>query len=132
MPGRKKILLGGAFAALAGTLALAVSGLASADRGATAAQDKRATVRVMDNFFDPRSAGVREDGKVKFVWKGTNRHNVRFTQVPPGASRKSSQKKRSGHWTRKFGKPGLYRYVCTLFAGMRGTITVKPQTSGEG
>ena len=121
-----------AAAALAVSAALTVPGLARSVSGVSASQDKRATVRVMDNFFDPRSAGVREGGKVRFVWKGTNRHNVRFTQVPPGASRKSSNKRRHGDWSRRFHKPGLYRYVCTLFAGMRGTITVKAQTSGEG
>jgi plastocyanin len=121
-------------AATAALLFLAVPGLGRPTGGDARSKAKvpHATVRVMDNFFDPRSTGVGEGGKVTFVWKGTNRHNVRFTQVPPGASKKSSRKKREGHWTRKFAKPGLYRYICTLYAGMRGTITVKPPTSGEG
>jgi plastocyanin len=89
-------------------------------------------VRVMDNFFDPRSVGVAQDQKVVFLWKGSNRHNVRFTKVPKGASRKGSKTRRTGRFTRSFDKPGLYRYVCTLFSGMRGTITVKPPTAGEG
>jgi plastocyanin len=130
--GLEKILLAAALAAILGPLAFAVSGVAGTGRDATAASDNRATVRVMDNFFDPRSVGVREGGKVKFLWKGTNRHNVRFTAVPHGASKKSSDKRRKGDWSRKFHKPGLYRYVCTLFSGMSGTVTVKPKTSGEG
>ena len=27
---------------------------------------------------------------------------------------------------RSFHKEGQYKYVCTLFAGMRGSVTVKP------
>ena len=57
---------------------------------------------------------------------------VTFTKVPPGASGKNSGTKRAGRWSRRFYKPGLYRDTCTLFAGMRGTITVKPPTVGEG
>jgi plastocyanin len=131
--GTKALLLGTATAAVA-LLALTVPGLAttSGTGRAPAAGDRQKTVRVMDNFFDPRSAGIAQGGKVTFAWKGTNRHNVHFSKVPPGASKKSSRTKRRGHWTRSFSKPGLYRYVCTLFAGMRGTITVKAPTAGEG
>ena len=92
---------------------------------ASAAGNKRATVSVMDNFFDPRSVTIERGTKVTFVWKGTNRHNVRFTRVPAGTRKKGSPTRRTGEWSRRFYKPGLYRYVCTLFDGMRGTITVK-------
>jgi plastocyanin len=134
MKGRTKIAVTATATAAVASLALTVPGLARMPdpSRATAAGEKHTTVRVMDNFFDPRSAGVGKGGKVTFTWKGTNRHNVHFTKVPPGASRKSSRTKREGQWTRRFSKPGLYRYTCTLFAGMRGTITVKPPTSGEG
>jgi plastocyanin len=125
--------LAGATGAFA-TVVIAGALLAHAAEGprAAATKGKLVKVRVMDNFFDPRSINVPRDDKVKFTWKGSNRHNVRFTKVPTGASRKGSKAKREGHWTRKFGKPGLYRYVCTLFSGMRGTITVKPPPADEG
>ena len=119
------------FAALAGAVLVSAPGVAGTGT-ATRAQDAAVKVRVQDNFFDPRSTGVLQGGKVTFVWKGSNRHNVHFTKVPPGASRRGSRTKTRGHWARTFAKPGLYRYVCTLFSGMRGTITVKPPTSGEG
>ncbi len=98
----------------------------------TAAKEKLTKVRVMDNFFDPRSVDVLQDEKVSFVWKGSNKHNVRFAKVPAGASRKGSKIKREGRWSRGFGKPGVYKFVCTLFSGMRGTITVKPPPADEG
>jgi plastocyanin len=115
-------------AAVLGSVAVAVPVVARIDDDVhtTATKDKQTKVRVMDNFFDPRSVEVVEDDKVSFVWKGSNRHNVRFTKAPKGASRKGSKVKREGRWSRAFGKPGLYKYVCTLFSGMRGTITVKP------
>jgi plastocyanin len=119
----------------AATAAIFAAVLASAPVGARtglAAGDKRTTVRVMDNFFDPRSATIDKGAKVTFVWKGTSRHNVRFTKVPQGASKKSSRTRRKGDWSRRFWKPGLYRYVCTLFDGMRGTITVKRPPPPQG
>jgi plastocyanin len=125
-------------AALAGVFAsvivsVPVGARTPAGGSASATGDKRTTtVRVMDNFFDPRSTKIEQDGKVTFVWKGDNRHNVRFTKVPAGAKRQGSRTRRKGDWSRRFSKPGLYRYVCTLFAGMRGTITVKAPPSGEG
>jgi plastocyanin len=88
--------------------------------------ETRTKVRVMDNFFDPRSVTVPQDSRVVWRWKGTNRHNVRFTHVPKGASRRGSRTRTDGRWSRTFGIPGLYRYVCTIYAGMRGTLTVKP------
>ena|SRR5436190_20262664 len=117
------------FAALfAVVAALALVSVPVTARTRTGAQPeaKRAWVRVMDNFFDPRSVSVAPGTKVTFTWRGSNRHDVRFTKVPKGVSRKGSKIKRSGRWGRTLTEPGIYRYVCTLYSGMRGTITVKP------
>jgi plastocyanin len=85
-------------------------------------------VVVDDNFFDARSVTLPRAARVVWQWKGMNRHNVTFTRVPEGASRRSSATKRSGKWKRAFYKPGLYKYVCTLFTGMRGSINVSSKT----
>jgi plastocyanin len=121
-------------AATLSLLLVAAPGLGGLPGRATAAPagDMRTTIRVQDNFFDPRSTGVAQDGLVVWRWKGSNRHNVVFTKVPLGASRKGAHVRTSGRWRRSFPVPGLYRYVCRFYAGMRGTITVKPPTSGEG
>ena len=123
-----------ASAAVVGSALIAVPVIARSgdDADTTAAKEKLTKVRVMDNFFDPRSVDVLQDEKVSFVWKGSNKHNVRFAKVPAGASRKGSKIKREGRWSRGFGKPGVYKFVCTLFSGMRGTITVKPPPADEG
>jgi plastocyanin len=92
----------------------------------------RARVNVEDNFFDPRSTGILQNGRVIWTWKGSNRHNIVFTKVPLGANRKGARVRTEGRWKRSFAVPGLYRYVCRIYAGMRGTITVKPPTSIEG
>ena len=109
------------------TFAAAVLAVVLVAATISSAGEKRTTVHVMDNFFDPRSDTIEPGARVTFVWKGTNKHNVRFTKVPAGANKKGSRTRRKGDWSRRFWKPGLYRYVCTLFDGMRGTITVKPK-----
>jgi plastocyanin len=88
-----------------------------------------ARVAIKDNFFADRSLTVQEGDTVKWVWRGLNRHNVTFTRVPEGASRRGSRTRRSGRWFHTFRKAGQYRYVCTLFAGMRGWVTVVPAGS---
>jgi plastocyanin len=130
---KHKFALGAAAVAVFAFASVSVPVIAHTGGARTsAATEKRTKVRVMDNFFDPRSKGIVEEEKVTFVWKGINRHNVRFTKVPKGASRKGSKTKREGRYTRRFSQPGVYRFVCTLFSGMRGTITVKPPPAAEG
>ena len=107
---------------------------AAPGRGATAPvkpPDSLVRVKVQDNFFDRRSIEVAQDDTVVWVWKGLNRHNVRFTKVPKGESRKGSRTRDHGRWRRSFAVPGVYRYVCTLYAGMRGTVTVKPPAAKQ-
>jgi plastocyanin len=87
------------------------------------APDER--IAVKDNFFSARSVTVHEGDVVRWVWHGDNRHNVTFKKVPAGASKHGAKTRSDGRWQRKFRVQGQYRYVCTLFTGMRGTITVE-------
>lgn len=114
-------------AATVAFLALAPAGAGTAG---TAGSTKPERVWVHDNFFDRRSIEIPQQGKVVWIWKGMNRHNVRFTKVPSGASRRGSKTLYEGRWRRSFNVPGTYRYVCKLFAGMRGTVTVVPPAKG--
>jgi plastocyanin len=110
---------------VAGVFVALLTGTASSrDAKAPRAFDER--VLVKDNFFSPRSLTIKPAETVKWSWRGDNRHNVVFTKVPKGASRRSSKTRREGGWMRSFHKEGQYKYVCTLFAGMRGSVTVKP------
>jgi plastocyanin len=113
-------------AALAAVLVWAVPGSGNTGSAGTAAS-KPQKVWVHDNFFDRRSVQVAPGGKVVWVWKGMNRHNVRFTKVPKGATRGGSKTKYEGKWRRTFKIEGTYRYVCKLYTGMRGTVTVRAE-----
>ena len=96
--------------------------------GAGTTQDARAKrVSVRDDRFSPKSVHVSRGGRVTWVWRGENDHNVRFRKVPSGAERpKGSSIQSSGRITRKFRRRGTYRYVCTLHEdlGMKGTVAV--------
>ena len=85
----------------------------------------KARVIVKDNYFEPRSVEVLEGGVVTWKWHGQNRHNVRFTKVPEGASRKGARTRDDGRWKRTFYRKGVYRYVCRLWSGMRGSVSVR-------
>ncbi len=98
-------------------------------RSVTAAQDEvptTARVKVMDNYFEPRSTEVLDGGQVIWRWRAQNRHNIRFTRVPEGVARKGATLRAKGRWKRRFHRPGVYRYVCKVWSGMRGTVTVRP------
>jgi plastocyanin len=102
-------------------LMLAVGGSAAGD-SVTAAKGKRVSVR--DDRFSPKTIQVPVGGKVTWVWKGSNPHNVTFRKVPRGGGKRSSTTKTSGRFARTFKKRGTYRYVCTIHAsiGMKGTV----------
>jgi plastocyanin len=97
--------------------------------GATTSQDvpPKARVAVRDNYFEPRSVEVLERGVVSWKWRGENRHSIRFTKVPAGAARRGASTRSEGRWKRTFRRPGVYRYVCKVWSGMRGTVTVRPE-----
>jgi plastocyanin len=82
---------------------------------------------VDDNFFSPKNAQVGRGGRVTWRWRGAVDHNVTFTKVPSGASKRGSGTKASGRFSRSFTKKGTYRYVCTIHRslGMRGSVVVR-------
>jgi len=85
----------------------------------------KARVLVRDNYFEPRSTEVLEDGLVTWKWRARNKHNIRFTKVPVGTSRRGASIRAKGRWKRRFHRPGVYRYVCKVWSGMRGSVTVR-------
>jgi len=101
----------------------ALAGAPAFGGGGSPKPDKRIVVE--DNFFSARSLTVAAGDTVRWVWRGNNRHNVAFKRVPKGAGRRGATARRKGRWQRTFHEAGTYRYVCTLFTGMRGSITVE-------
>ena len=119
-----------AFAATMTFMCLQATGLGQTHREATASQavpPAKARVLVKDNYFEPRSTELLSGGVVSWKWSGENRHSIRFTKVPKGASRKGAKSRSEGHWRRVLRRPGVYRYVCRHWAGMRGTVNVRPE-----
>jgi plastocyanin len=117
-----------AAATIVGTLALTLGAAATpADEQANQALRKR--VLVKDNFFEPRSVNIHKGDRVTWIWRGENPHNVTFVKVPKGAGKRGAESRVTGRWSRRFRKRGLYKYVCTIHAGMRGTIDVDYQRS---
>lgn len=114
-------------AALAGTHGTGLGNESHQFAATPPAPPAKARVLVKDNYFEPRSTEVREGGLVVWKWRGMNRHNIRFTKVPDGASRKGASLRDEGRWKRKFKRPGVYRYVCKIWSGMRGSVTVRPE-----
>jgi plastocyanin len=107
---------------------LQASGLGQSTTGRAVVGDvvpQKARVIVKDNYFEPRSVEVLEGGVVTWKWHGENRHNIRFTKVPDGASRKGARTRDQGRWKKTFKREGVYRYVCRLWSGMRGSVSVK-------
>ena len=126
----KKAVRAGALAATAVFLCVQATGLARPGGDAGAAQSevpKQARVYVKDNYFEPRSTEILEGGQVIWKWRGMNRHNIRFTKVPDRAARKGASLRSSGKWKRTFHRPGVYRYVCKVWSGMRGSVTVRAE-----
>jgi plastocyanin len=111
-------------------LALAIVLACAPALGAERRPDKR--VSVNDNYFSARSLTVKVGDLVRWTWRGDNRHNVTFKKVPKGAGKRGAQTRSDGHWQRRFRVAGQYRYFCTLYAGMRGTITVEPAAEPSG
>jgi plastocyanin len=116
--------------AAASTFALLhATGLGASPEGTVAQKPPPAKTKVLvrDNYFEPRSVEIVEDRHVGWKWRGENRHNIRFTKVPKGASRKGARTRTEGYWKRSFHRPGAYRYVCKHWAGMRGTVIVRSE-----
>jgi plastocyanin len=79
------------------------------------------TTGVRDDFFSPKSLTVKKNTTVKWIWKGTNPHNVHVTKGP---IKFKSAVKTSGTYSKKLTRKGTYRIVCDIHAGMKQTIRV--------
>jgi plastocyanin len=81
------------------------------------------TVSIKDNFFGPKKLTISKGAKVKWVWKGKERHNV---AVANGPSNFRFGTRKTGTKTHTFKKRGSYSIVCTIHApDMHMTIKVK-------
>ncbi len=107
--------------ACAALAAFPAAALAVAGPSAQAAATK--SVVIKDIAFKPAKLTVARGTRVTFRWQdGDTNHTV----TSRGTRRfKSASARGSGSYTVRFTKAGVYRYVCTLHIGMKGSITVK-------
>ncbi len=88
------------------------------------------TVNIGDNFFrsannnsqNPAVDTLDAGGTVTWNWTGGNPHNVTSTGSPSFAA---SPTQTSGSYARTLNTTGTYTYICTVHAGMNGTIVVR-------
>jgi plastocyanin len=89
-----------------------------------AAPPTTAAVTVDNNFFSPQHVVVQTGGTVTWTWNsGGTAHNVTYTSGPmprpPGVTTVTT-----GAHPNTITLVGRYDYVCTLHAGMTGSVTV--------
>ncbi|AHG89355.1 blue (type 1) copper domain protein [Gemmatirosa kalamazoonensis] len=75
------------------------------------------------NSFTPQILNVLQGGTVTWTF-GTRPHNVTFVQT--AGAPQNVPTTTSNTASRTFASPGTFAYVCTLHAGMVGTVNVVP------
>ncbi|HEV2672509.1 MAG TPA: hypothetical protein VGU74_15555 [Gemmatimonadales bacterium] len=79
-----------------------------------------ATVRIVDNAYQPNIVNLLSGGLVVWVWDSSaSLHNVTFAD----ASQSSPTQSRGTH-SLVFGSVGTFTYHCTIHAEMTGSIVV--------
>jgi plastocyanin len=105
---------------VAAALTFGISACGGGDGGGSATPGQ---VSVVDNAFKPAKTTVAPGDTVTWTWNGKVSHNV----TPIGDNRsewKASKTQKDGTYDVTFEKAGTYQYLCTLHAGMKGTVTV--------
>jgi plastocyanin len=103
------------------TLAAAALPAVASRPDATAAATKR--VKVGDLFFKKSKITVQSGDTVKWTWVGDAPHDVTVTKGP---RKFHSKTKTSGTYSKKLGKRGTYRYICSVHpVEMKGRIVVE-------
>jgi plastocyanin len=114
--------------AAAGASALALGGVGAARTA------KPKLVEVGDDYYDPVRVRINRGRKVKWQWTATLQpHNVRLDEGPSGVKKSkfrsqnmSSPSPPFPSFTRRFKKPGRYRFICTLHRfQMQMTVKVR-------
>jgi plastocyanin len=94
----------------------AVPALAGSGPLASAAGTKK--VAVKDNFFGPKTVRIRKGSVVKWVWRGSNPHNVRGKGV-------RSRLKTSGSYSHRYRHRGTFVVYCSIHRDLGMKMKVK-------
>ena len=74
------------------------------------------------NIFSPTTVTIAKGGSVTWTI-GTRNHNVTFVQTPGAPANVPTATNATA--TRQFAQTGTFAYVCSLHAGMVGTVVVQ-------
>ncbi|HTO01118.1 MAG TPA: plastocyanin/azurin family copper-binding protein [Microthrixaceae bacterium] len=85
--------------------------------GAAGAGELSATVKVVDNAFEPKTIELKNGGTVTWQWEGKETHDVKGDDF-------MSPEQAQGTFKHTFDKNGTFHYVCTIHAEMKGLIKV--------
>lgn len=96
------------------TLATAAAALALAVPSFAATKG----VKVVDDAFSAKTVTIHKGDTVKWTWKGSHPHNVKFAGF-------ASKVQVKGTYSHRFKKRGTFRYLCTIHSGMTGKVIVK-------
>ena len=69
-------------------------------------------VKVKDNFFKPDRVEIAKGDKVRWVWKGSDVHNVALKKPNRTAIARASEFMVDGTFTHKFRRVGTWRAFC--------------------
>ncbi len=69
-------------------------------------------VKVKDNFFKPKRVSIQKGDKVRWVWRGSNVHNVALKRPGSRTITKRSEFKTEGRFTFRFRRVGTWRVLC--------------------
>lgn len=78
-----------------------------------------ATIEISDFEFVPDTATIAVGGEITWVQRDSAPHTVKFDDV------ESSRLSAGQSWSRRFDKPGSYRYICGVHPWMEGRVIVK-------
>jgi plastocyanin len=94
--------------------------------GGTAMAAPTTTVKLGDNFFNPRGKVVRRGTLVRFRWVGNRPHNVVKRRGPGPRFRSRTTRRRGVNFAKRFKQRGAYKLVCTIHPRtMRLTLKVR-------
>lgn len=111
-------------------VAVAAAGVMTLGGVGAARVAKPKTVNLYDDYFTPTDLKVRKGGRVRWLWTNVVQgHNVTLTRAPKRVKksrfRSQTTADPSYRFTRRFKKPGRYRFDCTLHYGMKMSVVVK-------
>lgn len=82
------------------------------------------TVAIKDNFYASKALTVKQNDKVKWVWRGSNRHDVRVSKGP--VKFHSATKSSGTPYVKKMKTRGTYSIYCSVHRStMKMTLKVK-------